>query len=238
LTAYVLVLLYLPMSVGQLWLRVGATFVLVGFVLLFRPRATMNDAALIACALFAYALLMVGGPVAILAPLTVFLAQVALFPRPDARRGTNVEAIAAIASTPLICLFLVAQTMSRWPLVPLAVAMAAHWCFICISYGNTDASGRLQRRTIPWAVLTAVTCVILPTLVVLATTAPTVAFLYSISGWVGTIAGLSAVAVLFAWLRRRLYQPVVHPTLIHVTGGLLAAVAASIAGLLAWLGTS
>jgi phytol kinase len=234
LTVYVLLLLYEPMTVHQLWPRVMVTVVLVGFALLFRRRTTMDDAALIACALFAYALLMVGGPVALLAPLTVFLAQVALFPRPGQRRGTNVEAIAAIASTPLVCVVLMAQTGSRWPLVPLAVAMAAHWSFICISYAHTDARGRLRPWTIPCAVVSAAAFVMLPTLIVLAIVRPTFGFISSVTGWLASVGGLIGVSLAFTWLRRRLYEPVVHPTLIHLSGGVLAAVAAAIAGVLAW----
>ncbi|MFT3785603.1 MAG: hypothetical protein QM770_05490 [Tepidisphaeraceae bacterium] len=227
LAVYALLRVYLPLTPGELWLRVALTLAMTLFVMLFRRRATLDDSALIACALFGFGLLTVGGPVAIVAPMTVFIGHVGLFPRHDARRATNVGAIAAIASTPLVCLLVIARTNQLWPLLPLAVAMAAHWAFVWISYATPAHTGSARPVSVVIAIMTALLGVVAPTFAITSLLRHDVAPMTALLVALQSAPLLIGVAVAFALARRKLYLPTPHPRLIHTTGGVLAGFAAA-----------
>jgi phytol kinase len=133
LGGYAFLKLYLTLTAHALALRLIATVLLVSFTLAWRRRTTLDDSALIACGLFGYAAMMIGGPQWLLAPLLFFLGYCMIWPRGERERFSTVYAVVAVISTPLLCLLAYARW--GWPqlLFPYTLAFTAHFAFVQIS---------------------------------------------------------------------------------------------------------
>jgi phytol kinase len=136
--------LYLHATPAALVLRLGVTVLLVAFALAWRKRTSMDDSALIACALFCYGAAMLGGAAWLIGPAVLFMAHVWFWPRDGAHRVHTVYAVASIALVALLWLGLqvaFGQGRTRPFLFPYAVAFGVELAVLDLAHG-TDTVGR------------------------------------------------------------------------------------------------
>ena len=141
LGVFILLRLYLAMSLGQLWNRFQVGMALVIFVTLYARKTTLEGSALLASALVLYISWALGGWQWLIPPATLFLAYTFFFPGKitDSDRTHNVLAVLSIASVGLMWLFLFRVWQQPALLFPYALAFAIHlaliaWSLLCPRY--------------------------------------------------------------------------------------------------------
>jgi phytol kinase len=132
LGVFILLRLYLAMSLGQLWDRFRVGMALIIFVTLYARKTTLQGSALLASALVLYISWALGGWQWLLPPAILLLAYTLFFPGKitEADRTHNVYAVLSIASVGLVWLFL--SRIWRHPefLFPYTLAFAIHLAII------------------------------------------------------------------------------------------------------------
>src|SRR5262245_47863763 len=108
LISYLLLRIYLGMKADELTWRLGITAALMGFVLLWRFRTTLQGSAVLGAFLVGYISWALGGWRWLLAPLILFLSYTLLSPRTatNSRRIHNIHAVVCVSSAGLLWLFL------------------------------------------------------------------------------------------------------------------------------------
>jgi phytol kinase len=146
--------LYAHASVHALVIRLIAALAMLTFALSVRLRSTMNDSALIACALFGYGAAMLGGPLWLIGPIVLFLLHVLLWPRFGAQRHHTVSAVASVTLAALVWLILRAADGGRgWYFLPYAVGFGAHLGIIGTSRIAVDPSPRRRSVRLSYALV-------------------------------------------------------------------------------------
>lgn len=146
LGTYTFLVLYLDTPAEALAWRAAAVVVLAGFTLLWRWRSSMNDSALIGCALFGYAAILLGGPAWLLPPLALFLTHGILWPGRDSPPMHSVGAVISVTCVGMACLLLeVTSPWAGWLWVYTA-GFAAHLAIVCVSYMLHDRALKPPRR--------------------------------------------------------------------------------------------
>jgi len=132
LGVFILLRLYLAMSLGQLWNRFKVGAVLVIFVTAYARKTTLQGSALLAAALVLYTSWALGGWRWLLAPAILFLAYTFFFPGKitEENRTHNVYAVLSIASAGLVWLFLYRIWQQPGLLFPYTLAFAIHLAVI------------------------------------------------------------------------------------------------------------
>lgn len=246
LGTWLLLTLYLPLPPQALLLRFGVTLATTLFVFYWRSRSTMDDAALITAALYGYAILMVGGPIWMIAPAALFMTHVLLFSRaanaesrheggltPQFRDGRthSVRAVIAVCAPSLLCLMAYAATDDVRLLIPHAVSFSAHIAKVCLSYRLRTHSAGQGASVHPPVIATALaawvaTC--LSTGIFLSITSP-IPF-HSPVRWMFIAAATLLATWLPVWifckLSKRFFNPNPRPLLIELTGFLIGSGAA------------
>ena len=108
LVAYLLLEIYLGLSVFELEMRLAVTAALMVFVLTYRSQSTLQGSAVLGACLVGYISWALGGWRWLLAPLILFLAYTLLSPRTESnsQRIHNVHAVLGVTAAGLIWLFL------------------------------------------------------------------------------------------------------------------------------------
>ena len=108
LVGYLLLRIYLGLSVAELGMRLAMTAALMVFVLLYRTRTTLLGSALLGACLVGYLCWALGGWRWLAPPFIVFMGYTLLSPRTEAnsRRTHNIHAVVAVSAASLIWLFL------------------------------------------------------------------------------------------------------------------------------------
>lgn len=132
LGVFVLLRLYLVMSVTQLWDRFRVAVSLVIFVTAYARKTTLQGSALLASALVLYVVWALGGWQWLIAPTTLLLAYTAFFPQKitPADRTHNVYAVLSIASAGLVWLFLFRVWQQPGLLFPYTLAFAINLALV------------------------------------------------------------------------------------------------------------
>jgi len=128
LGVFLLLHIYTTLPVPQLIGRFVAALVLIAFVLLYRSRTTLQHTALLASALVLYASWGVGGWRWLVAPALLFLCYSLFVPRiylANSRKD-NVLAVASVASTGLLWLYLAHVRDANELLFPYTAAYTVH----------------------------------------------------------------------------------------------------------------
>jgi phytol kinase len=108
LVGYLLLRIYLGLSVAELEMRLAMTAGLMAFVLLYRARTTLQGSALLGACLVGYLSWALGGWRWMAPPLMVLVGYTMLSPRTEAnsRPIHNIHAVVAVSAAGLIWLFL------------------------------------------------------------------------------------------------------------------------------------
>ncbi len=132
LGVYILLRLYLVMSLGQLWNRFRVGMALIIFVTAYARKTTLQGSALLASALVLYVSWALGGWQWLIPPATLFLGYTFFFPGriTDSDRTHNVLAVLSIASVGLIWLFLSRVWQQPALLFPYTLAFTIHLALI------------------------------------------------------------------------------------------------------------
>jgi phytol kinase len=132
LGVFILLRLYLAMSVGQLWNRFRVAVALVIFVTAYARKTTLQGSALLASALVLYVSWALGGWQWLIPPATLLLAYTAFFPGKitPSDRTHNVYAVLSIASTGLVWLFLFRVWQEPGFLFPYTLAFAINLALV------------------------------------------------------------------------------------------------------------
>jgi len=135
LGVFILLRLYLTMSLAQLWNRFRVAAALVLFVTAYARRTTLQGSALLASALVLYISWALGGWQWMVQPFLLFLAYSFAFPEKIApvHRTHNTVAALAVASTGLLWLFLFRLWQQPELLFPYSVAFALHLAIVAWS---------------------------------------------------------------------------------------------------------
>ncbi len=229
--------MYLDADAAALAWRSLATIGFVFFMLAWRRRSSLDDAALLAGALYGYAALMLGGWLWLYPPVMVFAFHSVLWARDEHSNAHHVGAVIAVTLVGFLCLILHARGPDSVWLWPYATSFAAHLAMVGASYLLWQRP--LLRWASAWRVALAALggwgVVLLPLLFnpVLRTPAdiPPVELWRLVSL---TIGGVALAAVGFTVLMPRLYADAAPRWLPDATGlglGLIAAVSA-------WIGAA
>jgi phytol kinase len=135
LGVFILLRLYLTMSLGQLWNRFRVAAALVIFVTAYARRTTLQGSALLASALVLYISWALGGWQWLVPPLLLLLAYNLFSPRKitQEHRTHNALAVLAVASAGLMWLFLYRIWQQPELLFPYTLAFAVHLAIIAWS---------------------------------------------------------------------------------------------------------
>jgi phytol kinase len=222
LGTFVLLDLYQAMPAAQLTLRLSIMLAIAAFVLAWRWRTTLDDAALVAVVLYGYVLALAGGWAWLVAPATLFMLCLVMFPYRAGVSLAHPQAVVAVAFASLVSIVLSRRFPETNWLTFHALATAAHFAFIHISNATQPQSPSAPSR---W-----ITAAGLATLLI---AFPTIA----ISGdqWVQST-GLAFLPIvvssaLFAAGFDRLRRA--GATAVHTAGAMVAAAAAAVWVLLA-----
>jgi phytol kinase len=141
-SSFILLSIYLDMSLPSLVARVIVAAMLLSFAVVWRSRTTLHDGATIGATLACYASVAVGGPVWLLAPLTVLtLYKVALPERYHSMpRVHSVRSVVSVVAPGLVWLLLAKLTGNPSFFFPYTLSFAAHFAMI------TSAHLHLIRR--------------------------------------------------------------------------------------------
>jgi phytol kinase len=128
LGVFILLRLYLAMSLGQLWNRFRVGVALVIFVTAYARKTTLHGSALLASALVLYISWALGGWQWLVPPAIMLLAYTFFFPGKitESDRTHNVYAVLSIASAGLMWLFLFRIWQQPGLLFPYTLAFAIH----------------------------------------------------------------------------------------------------------------
>jgi phytol kinase len=140
LTSFLLLKIYLTLDVEALLLRVAVSFALLAVVLLLRYLTTLQGSALLGAFLVGYVCWALGGWEWMPAPVILYFTYSYLAPKTpvSSRRHHTVHAVACVASTGLLWLFL-ATIMERKELLYLfTLAFAAHLAMIGLASLKLD----------------------------------------------------------------------------------------------------
>ena len=237
LGAYAFLRLYLVEDAQGLLFRLLVAAVFTAFALAWRRRSKMDDSALIGCALFGYATVMLGGWLWLLGPAIFFLSQTLFRRRSIERRPHTVYATFWATSTGLIWLFIHSITGNEWLIIPFAGSFAAQLTL----YGVSRIRLQPDRGRHPLRLLGSIglgwSLIHCPTLIIaffpgLGGGDPSVQSLLSDLG-LGLLA-LGLVAIIFYRLVPRIYGPPLRAAAINPTFATLCALASLLAGL-RWL---
>lgn len=132
LGSFVLLKMYLPLSVTQLTARLVVTAILVTFVLVWRKRTTLNDSALLGVALAGYASCFFVSLRWILPPLILFVSYSLLCPwtKLYKERRHDIRAVLSVTSTGALWLILAKILNQPQLFYPYTIACAAHLAII------------------------------------------------------------------------------------------------------------
>jgi|SRR5579863_2799058 len=132
LGVFILLRLYLVMSVAQLWDRFRVAAALVIFVTAYARKTTLQGSALLAAALVLYVSWALGGWQWLIPPATLLLAYTAFFPGKitASDRTHNVHAVLSIASAGLLWLFLFRVWQQPGLLFPYTLAFAINLALV------------------------------------------------------------------------------------------------------------
>lgn len=143
LGVFILLRLYLLMSVAQLWNRFRVAVALVIFVTAYARKTTLQGSALLASALVLYVSWALGGWQWLVAPATLLLTYTAFSPGKitPSDRTHNVYAVLSIASVGLVWLFLFRIWQQPGLLFPYTLAFAINlalvaWNFLYPRYSS------------------------------------------------------------------------------------------------------
>lgn len=142
LATYFLLEAFLHLSAAAL---AGQLLIVAGLgavALAWRRRTTLNDGALMGCILAGYVILVLGGPLWLLAPLLLFVSYVPLTrPTPgDDPRSHNVRVVLSLASAGLVWLLLARALHLPALFYPFTIVFAAHLAIIGLVRGREPAS--------------------------------------------------------------------------------------------------
>src|SRR5216684_1572830 len=128
LGVFILLRLYMAMSLGQLWNRFRVGVALVMFVTAYARKTTLQGSALLASALVLYISWALGGWQWLVPPSIMLLAYSFFFPGKitESDRTHNVYAVLSIASAGLMWLFLFRIWQQPGLLFPYTLAFAIH----------------------------------------------------------------------------------------------------------------
>ena len=132
LGVFILLRLYMAMSLGQLWNRFRVGVALVMFVTAYARKTTLQGSALLASALVLYTSWALGGWQWLVPPSIMLLSYALFFPGKitESDRTHNVYAVLSIASAGLMWLFLFRIWQQPGLLFPYTLAFAIHLAII------------------------------------------------------------------------------------------------------------
>lgn len=135
LGGFVFLKVYAEMSVADLLPRLLVLLALIGFVIYWRRRTTLNDSAALAAALAGYVFWALGGWQWLVAPLLLLIAYPALSPRNDVNRERihDTRSVISVVSGGLVWVFL-AKSLDRPEWLYLATAVfASHLAVVALA---------------------------------------------------------------------------------------------------------
>lgn len=225
--AYAFLKLYLRSDVDPLLFRLYATVGLTIFALAWRRRTSLDDSALMGCALFGYAAWMLGGWLWLIAPVLIFVAHSIGFPRDKSTetRTHHMYAVVSVTSAALLWLGLHVRSDSSYFLFPYAVVFGTHMAIIGVSWISMHPSLRTQTTRLAIATAGGWLLAVLQILPLYATHS---AFQLTTMLLIALIT-LTAVAIVFFHLRPRLYGQNGSNLQIHLAGFILGLMASAIA---------
>jgi phytol kinase len=126
---------WLPLDALELSERALVALVLVGFVMVYRRRTTLDDAALLGGALGGYVAYAVGGPAWLLPPLVLLLSYTRLSPATAANsaRVHDILAVVAVTGPGLLWLLLDHRELIARGFLPYAASYAAQLACIGVA---------------------------------------------------------------------------------------------------------
>jgi phytol kinase len=132
LGVFILLRLYLTMTLGQLWNRFKVAAVLLIFATAYARKTTLQGSAMLAAALVLYTSWALGGWRWLLPPAILLLAYTFFFPGKimEENRTHNVYAVLSIASAGFVWLFLYRIWQQPALLFPYTLAFAIHLAVI------------------------------------------------------------------------------------------------------------
>jgi phytol kinase len=131
--AFVMLKIFLVKSTPELTLRLVLAIMLIGFMLLWRRRTTLNASALLGAAFIGYVFGAVGGWRWLVAPLTLFVSYKTLWPshrRRNIARVHTVHGVMSVASGGLVWLVLAAASDRAELLYVQTLSFACHLAII------------------------------------------------------------------------------------------------------------
>lgn len=136
LTSFVLLKMYLGMSVSPLLLRLAVLLAVVAFSILWHHRTFLNTSAMLGAAMVLYVSWALGGWSWLMAPLIVLVSYSALCPQEmaDAGQSHPAKGVLCVAAAGLCWLFLAHALNMRGLLYPFTVALAAQLAFIRVAF--------------------------------------------------------------------------------------------------------
>jgi phytol kinase len=140
LVSFLLLKIYLTLPAQELLIRAGVMIALLAGVLLFRYLTTLQGSALLGAFLVGYVCWALKGWEWLLAPVVLYLTYSYLAPKTPVsrRRHHNVHAVACVASTGLLWLFLATILQRPELLYPFTLAFAAHLAMIGLASMKLD----------------------------------------------------------------------------------------------------
>jgi phytol kinase len=214
--AFAFLKLYLVKSVHELIVRLIATILLLVFALSWRRRSSLDDSALIAGALFAYAACMLGGPPWLIGPVLLFLTHVTFWPRAGTRREHSVFAVLAVVSTALVWIGLHASNGNHLYFFAYAVTFGVHLAIICVSRIRTELPAATQARRLAAAIAIGWVLALVQIIGFVIYAHARVSILESMC--LTSLLGVAAGGVTFFLFRPFLYSPAGTDVMIHFAG--------------------
>lgn len=141
LGGFIMLKMYLPMTVGELLARFLVALLILVAVLLYRKWTTLEASALLCSALVLYVSWSIGGWQWVLAPATLLAVYALLAPRETGAPLHNVFAVISVASAGLAWLFLSRVWQVPAFLFPFNVAYASH--LVLLAWTLAFSSGTL-----------------------------------------------------------------------------------------------
>jgi phytol kinase len=227
--AYAFLKLYLDEPYPALLYRLYVTIGLTVFALAWRRRTSLDDSALMGCALFGYAAWMLGGWVWLIGPAALFMIHTLRFPREKETRTHHMYAVVSVTSAALLWLgFYVAHEQHYW-LYPWAIVFGTHMTIIGVSWISTHASPQNQRTRLAFVsvvgwLLAAVQMLPLCVGPWRQLTSSATAALMMVA-----LATIAAGAIAFYRLRPHLYSESGSNLQIHLAGFVIGLVASAVA---------
>ena len=155
LVTYLLLKIYLDLSVAELEMRLAVTAVLMVFVLIYRTYTTLQGSAVLGASLVGYVSWALGGWRWLVAPFILFLAYTLLSPRTESnsRRIHNIHAVLGVTAAGLIWLFLYRLLDRPEFLYLFTLAFAAELAIIAVARLSYDYPHLPAPRLLPLCIL-------------------------------------------------------------------------------------